>query len=159
MGKRKLLVHIIWMIPRSLSKQNRCFKEVIKEHSEYEIASGAKVNYDKTKGLWAGSWKRRKTSPTDIKWTNKNVENLGIFFGNDNSALATYNKCICTKTKKTWIFSLTQDFSRVNPGFLSVSRKPGFSRENPGFLSTWTNNLGVLSARFRKIDETIKLRK
>ena len=32
-------------------KQNRCFKEVIKELLEYQDASGAKINYGKTKGL------------------------------------------------------------------------------------------------------------
>ena len=36
-------------------KQNRCFKEVIKDLAQYEEASGAKVNYKKTKGLWVGS--------------------------------------------------------------------------------------------------------
>ena len=36
-------------------KQNRCFKEVIKEFRSYEEASEAKVNYRKTKGLWTGS--------------------------------------------------------------------------------------------------------
>ena len=36
-------------------RENRCFKEVIKELSDYEEASGSKVNYDKTKGLWTGS--------------------------------------------------------------------------------------------------------
>ena len=41
-------------------KQNRCFKEVIKELTDYEDASGAKVNYGKTKGLWTGSWKNRR---------------------------------------------------------------------------------------------------
>ena len=30
-------------------KQNRCFIEVIKEIQQYEEASGAKVNYKKTK--------------------------------------------------------------------------------------------------------------
>ena len=60
-------------------KQNRCFKEVIKEIKEYEEASGAKVNYGKTKGLWTGSWKDRRLPPLDIKWTNKNVFNLGVF--------------------------------------------------------------------------------
>ena len=55
-------------------KQNRCFKEVIKELSDYEEASGAKVNYNKTNGLWAGSWKTRRISPIDIKWTNTNLE-------------------------------------------------------------------------------------
>ena len=75
-------------------KQNRCFKEVIKELADYEEASGAKVNYGKTKGLWAGSWKNRRVPPMDIKWTNKNVECLGVFFGNEDPASATYNKII-----------------------------------------------------------------
>ena len=73
-------------------KQNRCFKEVIKELSDYEEASGAKVNYNKTKGLWTGSWKHRRVPPMDIKWTNKNIERLGVFFGNDDPASATYDK-------------------------------------------------------------------
>ena len=73
-------------------KQNRCFKEVIKEMTEYEEASGAKINYKKTKGLWAGSWKGRRLSPMDIKWTSKNVYNLGIFFGNDDPATDTFNE-------------------------------------------------------------------
>ena len=71
-------------------KQNRCFKEVIKELQEYEEASGAKINYDKSKGLWAGSWKGRRISPIDIEFTSKNVKNLGIFFGNDKPDFATF---------------------------------------------------------------------
>ena len=37
-------------------KQNSCFKKVIKDITDYELASGAKVNYKKTKGLWLGKW-------------------------------------------------------------------------------------------------------
>ena len=60
-------------------KQNRCFKEVIKELELYEDATEAKVNYGKTKGLWVGSWKGRRISPMDnIKWTSDNVKNLGF---------------------------------------------------------------------------------
>ena len=44
-------------------KQNQCFKEVIKEISDYEQASGAKVNLRKTKGLWLGKWKHRTDEP------------------------------------------------------------------------------------------------
>ena len=92
-------------------KQNRCFKEVIKELSEYEEASGSKVNYGKTKGLWTGSWKGRRVSPIDVKWTSGNVFNLGVFFGNDNPARATYNKIIpqIKKRMNYWKqFKLTQ---------------------------------------------------
>ena len=94
-------------------KQNRCFKEVIKELTDYEEASGAKINYEKTKGLWTGSWKDRRLPPKDlsIKWTNKNVESLGVFFGNDEPELATYNKMIPNLIRKLnyWKqFRLTQ---------------------------------------------------
>ena len=81
-------------------KQNRCFKEVIKEITDYEEASGAKVNYGKTKGLWTGSWKNRRVPPFDIKWTNKNVFNLGVFFGNADPATATFNKIIPNFNKR-----------------------------------------------------------
>ena len=92
-------------------KQNRCFKEVIKELNEYEDASGAKVNYDKSHGLWTGSWKGRRVSPMDIKWTSKNVENLGVFFGNENPAIDTFNTILPSFTKRLnfWKqFKLTQ---------------------------------------------------
>ena len=92
-------------------KQNRCFKEVIKEISDYEEASGAKINYKKTEGLWTGSWKDRRVPPMDIKWSNKNVEKLGVYFGNDDPALATYNKIIPSLRKRLnyWKqFKLTQ---------------------------------------------------
>ena len=50
--------------------QNRCFKEVIKEINDYESATGAKMNFSKTKGLWVGKWKDRQDEPMNIEWTN-----------------------------------------------------------------------------------------
>ena len=73
-------------------KQNKCFKEVIKDLSAFERASGAKVNYGKTKRLWVGAGKNRTDTPLNIKWTNKNVETLGVYFGNDNPAAETFKK-------------------------------------------------------------------
>ena len=75
-------------------KQNRCFKEVFKELADYEKATGAKVNMSKTQGLWVGAWKHCTDTPLGIHWTNTNVENLGIFFGNDNPALSTFQKIV-----------------------------------------------------------------
>ena len=80
--------------------QNRCFKEVIKDISVFESATGAKINYSKTKGLWVGAWKDRKDTPLNIEWTNKNVFNLGLFFGNDEPAVKTFN-LICPKVIKS----------------------------------------------------------
>ena len=44
-------------------KQNKCFKEVIKELTEFEQAGGAQANYTKTKELWGGAWKNRTDPP------------------------------------------------------------------------------------------------
>ena len=83
--------------------QNRCFKEVIKEIQSYEAASGARVNYVKTEGLWLGKWKDRTDKPLNIKWTNKNVKNLGLYFGNEDPAQKTFQD-ILPKVKKSMNF-------------------------------------------------------
>ena len=72
--------------------QNRCFKEVYKELELFEEASASKINWDKTKGLWAGNWKYRDDKPLFTNWTNKNVEILGIYIGHDEPARKTFNK-------------------------------------------------------------------
>ena len=72
-------------------KQSKCFKEVIEDLTAFEQASGAKVNHGKTKGLWVGAWKNRTDTPLNIKWTNKNVETLGVYFGNANPAGETFD--------------------------------------------------------------------
>ena len=81
-------------------KQNKCFKEVIKDLNDYEMASGAKINFGKTKGLWVGKWINREDKPIDIEWTNKNVKTLGVYFGNDNPAKQTFEDII-PKIKKS----------------------------------------------------------
>ena len=43
--------------------QNRCFKEVYKDLLLYKEATGAKVNFNKTKGSWVGKWKYRTDDP------------------------------------------------------------------------------------------------
>ena len=92
-------------------KQNRCFKEVYKELKTYQAASAAKINLGKTVGLWTGRWKNNPDTPWGIKWTNKNVFNLGIYFGNDAPAHKTFEKLIpkCTSTLHFWKqFKLSQ---------------------------------------------------
>ena len=83
--------------------QNRCFKEVIKEIGDYELASGAKVNMEKTKGLWLGLWKERTDSPLGLTWTKDNVKDLGVYFGNTNPGDKTFSD-IMPKVKKSMNF-------------------------------------------------------
>ena len=95
--------------------QNRCFKEVYKDLKDYEKATGAKVNYDKTLGLWVGKWKDRTDDPfheagsadtKKIKWTNKNVKFLGVYVGNDRPDLQTFNEIIPKMRKRLHFGSL-----------------------------------------------------
>ena len=50
----------------------------------YEEAAGAKINLQKCKGLWCGSFRHRTDAPTDFDWTNTYLPDklLGIYVGN-----------------------------------------------------------------------------
>ena len=52
--------------------------------STYEKASGSKINFDQTKGLYIGSARNRRPTFTNIKWvTAENAKPLGIHHGYD----------------------------------------------------------------------------
>ena len=54
----------------------------------YELASGCRVNMEKTEGLWLGSFRGRQDTPLDLRWTNNSVKVLGFHLGNiDTSEL------------------------------------------------------------------------
>ena len=82
--------------------QNRCFKEVYKELRIYEMASGAKVNYEKTQGLWLGKWRGRTDDPfvglyqdgSSIRWTSGNVKHLGVYVGNNDPSVQTFKEIV-----------------------------------------------------------------
>ncbi len=83
--------------------QNRCFKEVYKDLQLYEEGTGARVNYDKTKGLWLGKWRGRTDDPFSglyrdagmaVRWTSANVKYLGIYVGNDDPAAETFREIV-----------------------------------------------------------------
>ena len=50
--------------------------------AQYGRASGAKLNLQKTKGIWMGKWKSRSDHPFGISWV-ENCKILGIRFGNN----------------------------------------------------------------------------
>jgi len=83
---------------KEVIKDDSCFKEVVIALRRYEDATGAKVNFQKTQGLWVGGWKRRAADPSDcplgVKWTTGNVEHLGVFFGTDDPASHTFAKLL-----------------------------------------------------------------
>ena len=59
--------------------------EIFNVLGKYEKATNAKINVDKTEGLWIGNWRSRLDKPKDINWVNTMVMSLGIYVGNNRS--------------------------------------------------------------------------
>ena len=60
--------------------------EVFQQLRLFEDATGAKVNVQKTDGLFMGKWKNRHDKPFDCKWTNDKVFTLGLWIGNKDTS-------------------------------------------------------------------------
>ena len=49
----------------------------------YELGSGAKLNMDKSRGLFVGPWKLRIDVPLSLSWTTDHLRLLGVLIGSD----------------------------------------------------------------------------
>ena len=47
--------------------------------SKFEKASGSKINYEKTKGLFIGRLRGKRSRLTNISWISDNIKTLGVF--------------------------------------------------------------------------------
>ena len=68
------------------------YKEVIKEFTNFEKASGSKINKDKTEILLLGKWKNQNTN-IDPKYIKKTIKIMGINYG-ENEQKENYDKII-----------------------------------------------------------------
>ena len=71
--------------------------------------SGLMINRNKADGLWIGKLKHNKDKVENIKWTNKPIKSLGIYYGHD------YIEC----EKLNW----EKKFEKINSLFLSWSKR------------------------------------
>ena len=55
----------------------------------FEHSSGAKVNKNKTYGIYTGAWRNKRPEYDEIRWTDTNIKTLGIHHGYeiDNAAI------------------------------------------------------------------------
>ena len=65
---------------------NDSFTALNEELEKFEVASGSKLNRNRTNGLWISGWKSRQDSPLDIKWTTKSIKIFGIEFMESNGS-------------------------------------------------------------------------
>lgn len=68
-------------------------EETFTIYSQFERASGAKLNRGKSKGMWAGSWKARTHSPYGLKWV-KQLPLLGATFSVGDYTIPTWEPAV-----------------------------------------------------------------
>ena len=59
-------------------------KAVKKAVGGYERIAGAKVNFDKSEGLWLGAWRSSNTLSGPFRWSDGPVRIFGVRFGPDH---------------------------------------------------------------------------
>ena len=50
----------------------------------FKVASGAKLNRSKSKGLWLGAWSGRSNPPVALDWSSAKLKILGVLIGHGN---------------------------------------------------------------------------
>ena len=49
--------------------------------ARYKKVAGAKVNFDKSEGLWLGAWRGSVLLPGPFLWSDGPIHILGVWFG------------------------------------------------------------------------------
>ena len=78
--------------------------ETFNIYSTYERASGAKLNWGKSKGLWAGSWKDRTDAPHGLRWV-KQLPLLGAIFSIGDYTIPTWEPAVAKLEKRLMAWS------------------------------------------------------
>lgn len=95
-----------------LGKHEQCVDQSYFILSEYEKASGSKINYPKTEGLFIGRLREKRPRLTNISWISDNIKALGVFHGsnidNDDFWINMNKMKSCTKILKTIILALNK---------------------------------------------------
>ena len=74
--------------------QRALFVRAIEVLDGFQVTSGLKVNYEKTKVLWVGSEKNRgpiECNKPDISWVEGKVFALGVWFATDRNVMLRSN--------------------------------------------------------------------
>jgi hypothetical protein len=68
--------------------------EIFHVLKRFELATNAKINKNKTEGLWVGGWRTRMDTPLNLNWKKDSVKFLGVYVGhitNHNEAVRLSN--------------------------------------------------------------------
>ena len=66
---------------------------ILFKFEQFGLASGSKVNKDKTEGMWLGKFRNRTYKPIEIQWV-KTTKSLGMHFGYKDTENIKWISCI-----------------------------------------------------------------
>ena len=83
---------------------DQSIRAVFDTFHQYELASGARVNIEKSKGLWLGSWAGRTDPPVNLEWSSVKLKTLGVHIGPGNLSEDNWNPRIeaVSNTLDSW---------------------------------------------------------
>ena len=83
---------------------DQSIRAVFDTFHQYELASGARVNIHKSKGLWLGSWAGRTDPPVNLDWSSVKLKTLGVHIGPGNLSEDNWNPRIeaVSNTLDSW---------------------------------------------------------
>ena len=76
------------------------FNIVNRVYDMFSRASAAYLHYQKSQGLWAGSWVTRNYKPLNFNWNNQALTFFGVHLGNKNKDLQIFLKICREKLHK-----------------------------------------------------------
>ena len=135
------------------NRPENSIKEVFESLAKYEKASGSKVNYKKTLGLYIGRWKNKIPIFNRISWTKCSVKTLGIHHGYNVNDHDIWRKLIaklksCTQVWKTRNLSFEGKVQIVKSLLLSTI---GYEIEIRGIPNTYILS-NKRNAPYRKLN-------
>ena len=60
----------------------------------FGLASGSRLNRDKSLGFWVGKWKSRTDAPGHIPWTANSIKVNGIILSNSDMSLINWKRAL-----------------------------------------------------------------
>lgn len=112
----------------------------------FGMASGSKLNLDKSWGIWLGKWKNRSDKPFGIQWTNDSRKICGILVGNGD---------VVDKSWERVIEKLEDGCKLANMRNVTFKARSNLIQAVIGSKIWYTGTVLVLPEKFAKQLETI----
>ena len=117
---------------------------LLEEIRLFERSSGAKLNQQKTEGLWLGTWRGRPDKPFGFTWKSTRIKVLGVWIGEESVDKANYQErysAILAKLK-TWSHQPLSQLGKVRVANIFLYSRLWYQTEISQPLNSRNRNEG-----------------